>query len=394
MRIVKNKTLMLVLMSFALVSFNYRYMTVDGLLYGFRWVPGQEYGFLNDISERKGDKSQVKPRTRVMGRTVKVIHVFRESDSLLRKLIVPRHYTLISRFWNFQNLETVVLPSTLDSIVPNAFKGCVNIRNFLISKKNRHFKFQDGNLLHVKDSTLLYSVNGADIPEGTRRICEGALANRRGISEVYVPNSVVSIQPNAFGTNSCIKTVIFSEDNKHFIFQNGNIITKDDSTLFCMLGRPSNISSDVRILRRRLFYGREDIDSINVPEGVTRIDNECFCRCYSLMHASLPKSLRVIGWHAFEWTNIVSLEIPEGVESIDGDIGHCTKLESVSIPKSMKEIPRFAFYECRNLKVVYLHGKDIKIGENAFPEDKKVVFWNRKDIRNNQPEDEVWVVYN
>ena len=151
-----------------------------------------------------------------------------------------------------------------------------------------------------------------------------------------------------------------------------------------MLGRPSNISSDVRILRRRLFYGREDIDSINVPEGVTRIDNECFCRCYSLMHASLPKSLRVIGWHAFEWTNIVSLEIPEGVESIDGDIGHCTKLESVSIPKSMKEIPRFAFYECRNLKV----------GENAFPEDKKVVFWNRKDIRNNQPEDEVWVVYN
>jgi len=377
--------------------FHTKYETVDGVIYGFDWIYGKKCGYLLDISGRGGDKTQVKPSPQVQGCKIRDIDVFQKSDTILRKLIVPMGYRYIYRFWNFKNLEIVVLPLTIEEIHLNAFMGCENIKKFLISPMNRHLKFKDGNLLKRKTSSLLYSVNGAKIPEGTREICDGAFANRRDTSTVYIPNSVTSIMSHAFGLNSSIKDVIFSDDNEYFMFKNGNIMTKNDSALVCLLSG-FEIAEDVRLLQSYLFYKREDIDSIRIPEGVVRIDTSCFERCYSLKHISLPKTLNVIGYEAFNYSGIVSLEFPEGLELIEGSIGSCSKLLSVSVPKTIKEIPRRAFFYCKNLKTIHLSRKDIKIGEDAFPEDKKVVFWNIEDISidqvNDHPEDEVWVVYN
>lgn len=376
--------------------FHTKYEMADGMLYGFDWMYGEKHGYLCDISERVGDKSQVRPLSKVQGCRIRDIDVFEKSDTLLRKLIVPMGYKYIYRFWNFKNLETVVLPFTMEEIHLNAFMGCENIKEFKIHRMNRHLRFKDGNLLFQNTSALLYSVNGARIPEGTRKICDGAFANRHDTSTVYIPNSVTSIMSYAFGSNSSIKEVVFSAVNERFMFKNGNIMTKNDSALVCLLSG-YEICDDVRVLQSYLFYGREDINSIRIPDGVVRIDTSCFERCCSLKHVSLPKTLKVVGYDAFNYSGIESLDIPEGVEIIEGSIGSCNKLQSVSIPKTIKEIPRRAFSYCENLKIIQLYRKNIKIGEEAFHEEKKVVYWNRKDIstdmENNQPEDELWVVY-
>ena len=248
--------------------------------------------------------------------------------------------------------------------------GCENLKSFIISKRNKYLLFEDGNLIISKDKTLVYSTNGATIPIGTSKICEGALANRSDTSVVYIPNSVVSIEPNAFGTTSSIKEVVFSPTNERFKFNNGNIITKKDSALVCLLGK-SKISSDVRILSDKLFYNRQDIDSVSIPEGVRRIGRECFC-VSSLTHISLPNSIREIGWRAFSHTKIETLEIPEGVERIEDNIGRCDNLRVIHVSRSVKIITGFAFSECSNLKTVYLKNRDTKIDNDVFPMESTV----------------------
>ena len=367
--------LLFILFGLMFISFSFveRDITVNGILYSFPWEPRGGYGCVSDISGRSGNMAIVQLQTEVEGRDVKVINVFESSDTLLRKLVVPKGYTLVERFWNFQNLDTVVLPSSLKSITPNSFMGCEHLKAFLFAKRNRFLKFKDGCLIRTKDSALLYSLNGSSVPSKTRIICEGAFANRRDTSVIFISNSVVSIMPNAFGTNSSIKEVVFSHGNENFIFSEGNIITKKDSTLVCLLGAKCNINSNVKILCDWLFYRSECIDTICIPEGVTRIGRHCFDRS-SLSCIYLPNSLIGIGYDAFDCTNITSLNIPEGVENLDNDIGCCTKLESVSIPKSMKVVPQSVFGGCHHIKVVYMHSRNTKIEEGAFPPDAEIKY--------------------
>ena len=370
------KKLLVVLLGFAMVSFSLREIeiTVDGISYRFPWLPQiGGYGCVYDISARNGDKAQVNLQTEVEGRKVRVVCVFKSSDSLLRKLVVPKGYILVSKFWNFHNLDTVVLPSTLEVVRPDAFKGCEGLKEFRFSEKNEFLEFRDGCLLQAKHSALLYSMNGSAIPAKTRMICKGAFANRRDTSVVFIPNSVVKIEPEAFGTNSSITKVEFSSDNKHFIFDGGNIITRRGARLVCLLGPNCNISCKVKILGEDLFFFREDIDSICVPEGVTRIEQNCFNRS-SLSYISLPSSLKDIGYGAFDCTNITSLSIPEGVGKLDNYIGCCTKLVSLSIPKSMKVVSHSVFGGCHHIKVVYMHSRDTKIEDGAFPQEAEIKY--------------------
>ena len=371
------KKVMLLLLGVTLTSswfFDPDFTTVAGVVYYYPYLPRSGFGGVFDISGRKGNKSQLRLRTKVRFHNIKAITVPNFSgDTLLKKLVVPKGYSFIDNFWNFHNLETIVLPSSLKSVSSDAFKGCESIKEFLFPHGNAFFKFQDGCLFWKQDSAILYSTNGSEIPEETRIICDGALANRRDTSVVFIPNNVVSIRPNAFGTNSSIKEVVFSPDNERFTFVDGNIITKKDDKLVCVLGSKPRISSKAKILCNGLFYNRNDIDSIYVPEGITNIERHCFYHS-SLSFIHLPSSLRTIEWLAFDYTDLLSLEIPMGVENLDTCIGYCNKLERVSIPKSTKVVSRSAFEDCSHIKTVYLHSRDTKIEEGAFPPDAEIKY--------------------
>ena len=71
------------------------------------------------------------------------------------------------------------------------------------------------------------------------------------------------------------------------------------------------------------------LESVVIPEGVTKIANKAFPGCTKLKSVTLPEGLTSIGEMAF-W--------------------NCTALESVVIPSTVTEIGRYAFSDCVNLK--------------------------------------------
>ena len=96
------------------------------------------------------------------------------------------------------------------------------------------------------------------------------------------------------------------------------------------------------------LYGEspeKGLKGIEIPAGVTSIENQVFAGC----------------------TTLVSINIPEGVTSIEEYTFHsCYSLPSIDIPASVTFIRNYAFYMCNNLKTVYCQAVEPPVLEDAF----------------------------
>ena len=93
------------------------------------------------------------------------------------------------------------------------------------------------------------------------------------------------------------------------------------------------------------FYDDQELESVEVEEGVKIIGQSAFSHCGNLKKVKLADSINEAGIEAFE---------------------QCGSLEEINIPDSLKEIPKNMFYECSSLKKIELGKKTVSIGEEAF----------------------------
>ena len=123
---------------------------------------------------------------------------------------------------------------------------------------------------------------------------------------------------------------------------------------------------------------REEIASLSLPEGLTRIGYGAFGGLTALESVSFPKTLKEIGAFSFDLCkSLTSVSFPEGLKKIeDYAFESCKKLEKIHFPDSLEYIGECAFYECVKLKEVTLP-KNLKtlrgMAFNACPELKRVV---------------------
>ncbi|MCQ2559568.1 MAG: leucine-rich repeat domain-containing protein, partial [Clostridia bacterium] len=107
-----------------------------------------------------------------------------------------------------------------------------------------------------------------------------------------------------------------------------------------------------------------DIKTVNLPEGLTRIGDYTFYKCYSLKEINFPKGLTSIGENAFFCcSSLTEITLPEGLTSIgDSAFAYCSKrgttfpegLTAVTLPDSLTSIGDFAFSDCAKLKEINL----------------------------------------
>ena len=139
-----------------------------------------------------------------------------------------------------------------------------------------------------------------------------------------------------------------------------------------------------------LFAGREDIESVYLPDSLRIFGMELFAECPNVKSVRLPSALRDISPAAFaECPALCEITIPDTVVSVgEGAFLNCTSLrsvtlprslreicdmafwgaglESVSVPESVKRIGESAFWSCEALKKAEVMGRGTRIGENAF----------------------------
>ena len=105
-----------------------------------------------------------------------------------------------------------------------------------------------------------------------------------------------------------------------------------------------------------------------VPNNVTMIGNNAFCRCESLKEIVIPESVTQIGNSAFNGCeSLKEIVIPESVTQIGNYAFYgCASLEEVIIPNGVTQIGNNAFCECESLKEIVIPESVTQIGNSAF----------------------------
>ena len=109
-----------------------------------------------------------------------------------------------------------------------------------------------------------------------------------------------------------------------------------------------DIPQGVTCIEDEAFCNCQNLITINLPEGLVSIGEQAFCECDYLTSVTLPSSVTVIGKNAFcECIGLTSITLPDGLKTIgEGAFDYCEKLESITIPSSVTSIGEYAFSDC------------------------------------------------
>ncbi len=116
------------------------------------------------------------------------------------------------------------------------------------------------------------------------------------------------------------------------------------------------------------FQNHTEIESITIPNSVTRIGDLAFSGCSNLKSVTIPNSVRDIGFDAFyNCTSLKSISIPNSVRELGNSAFYgCSNLEQVNLGNGFQIIRKFTFYECNNLKSISIPSSVTSIESYAF----------------------------
>jgi hypothetical protein len=163
-------------------------------------------------------------------------------------------------------------------------------------------------------------------------------------------------------------TVTLTTDNEYYGPLNDNRIYK------------VNLPDSLQSIGAHFFSGMGGLTSIDIPEGVTVIGDNCFDSCSALKYIKLPSTLKQLGQLCFNGVqSLQSIQLPDSLEVIgDACFYICSSLKSITIPEHVTYLGNI-FGDCGSMESIVIKGggDTLTIGElflNGIPSNVKVYF--------------------
>lgn len=108
-------------------------------------------------------------------------------------------------------------------------------------------------------------------------------------------------------------------------------------------------------------------DAVVINDGCANVGAGAFSGCENIVSVDLPSSISTIDGNAFSNCGIKKLKIPYGVTSIeDSSFYGCRQFTTVDLPESVKTIGYSAFESCSSLERVVIPDSVTNMGSFAF----------------------------
>ena len=195
------------------------------------------------------------------------------------------------------------------------------------------------------------SMTEITLPDGVTSIGEWAFDSCTSLTEITIPERVTSIGSGAFYGCTGLTNVYITDINA-----------------WCRISFGSDDASPMACAKT-IYLNGERIVSVDVPQGVASL-NFTFFGFRDLVRVAIPDSVTSIGVGTFgRCTSLTEITLPDGVTSIGGSAFYgCTSLTEITLPDSVTSIGTSAFSRCTSLTTVNFaeNSKLTNIGRQAF----------------------------
>ncbi len=187
------------------------------------------------------------------------------NNNNLKDVTLPNGLTYIGEYaFSNTNIDSIVIPATVSEIKEYAFSDCTNLSSL-------------------------------NIENGVKKIGEYAF-QKSILTSLNIPASVNSISSTSFIDYQDLKTVTVDVNNNHYRSVNNEIIEIENSKLVFGMTKVQNdkvvaiIPDDIKIIDSYAF-ANQNLNIIEIPEGVTTVGEYAFYNNPDLEKVYVPKSV-------------------------------------------------------------------------------------------------------
>jgi len=216
----------------------------------------------------------------------------------LRSVELPDSLKTIGEltFQGCSALTSIVLPDGLTAIGDGAFYGCSGLTSV---------KLPDG-LAYLGESAFRdTSIASVNVPTCWTEIPPYAFYGMK-ITEFTVPSHITSVGRGAFGENTKLKSIVFSDS----VTEIGAYMMSS-----CLALTDVTLSEAITSIPCNAFANCASLVSIDLPDSITAIDGFAFGGCTMLEHVDLPdRKIKIIN-SVFEDTKMRSQAVSKIINS-------------------------------------------------------------------------------
>ncbi|HAJ97220.1 MAG TPA: hypothetical protein DCO72_05740, partial [Ruminococcus sp.] len=196
------------------------------------------------------------------------------------------------------------------------------------------------------------------IPSTVNRIGVNAFSNCTALEEVVGMEGVTTISDDAFVSCESLKTITLPQGLTNL----GN-----EAFSHCSALTELTIPGSVTLMGSYVASGCPELKSITFEEGITNIPSFFAYLDSNLEKVSIPSTCKSIGMGAFSYSGLVAIEIPDNVTRVDNEVfNNCKRLTSVKLSSGCDIVNMNTFSDCSALEEVIIPDSIKIISNTAF----------------------------
>ena len=272
----------------------------------------------------------------------------------------------------------VTMGANVETLETNAFQYCSKLKSITIPSKLKVIGTQA--FQHCGLTTLTIPANVNTINYYAFQACD-ALASVR-IEESTEPLEFFTGYYRSFG------------DHPKTVFYGRNVVRTGDYTGERMFNKVTNltISDKVTEIPNWMFDGNNELKDVTIGTGVKLIGESAFRNCgtsddVTELKVKLGVNVDSLAIRAFQGcTKLQTVSLPSSLKVIEEAAFQSTGLTTLSIPASVKRLGYYAFHACDSLTSVNIEASTEPIEfvtgfYRSFGNNPKTVFYGRNVVR-------------
>ena len=288
---------------------------------------------------------------------------------------------------NYHNeIEKIIIPKTVKEISDYAFYGMNNLKTVSIDSGSILESIGEGAFMNCKSLTSI------TLPENVKKIGGSAFWGCSSLTSFLIGANVSQIGANAFFNCDKLTAINVATGNTNYSSQDGVLFDYNKTQLlqypYGKAGSSYTVPASVSEIGEWAFFGNKTLTTINLNQ-VNFVRKYAFCECTNLASITGSKvkfaeediafgtswldnadgDMVVLGKALLEYRGSAKSVNLQGIASIAPfAFSENTTLEKITIDNELINIGRNAFYQCENLKDIYLNNTSqmVFIGTNSF----------------------------